>query len=149
MSNEPGLVLEHSVEADVLRAFAWKFRTVIANWNDPPARFELDGPFAEGSLGRTIFPDQEPVRWRVATVRPEHLFVIEVPLDRATLAFEWCFESLPDDRTRMTQRIVLSGHNAGAYAHQVKSGFGPTIGAGMQNIASAMVSARKLAERAG
>src|SRR5262245_38317115 len=147
--SEPRLVLEHSVEADVPRAFAWKFRTDIANWNDPPARFELDGPFAEGSLGRTILPDQEPVRWRVATVRPEHLFVIELVLDGAIVAFEWRFESLPGDRTRTTQRIVLSGHNAGAYAHQVESGFGPTLEAGMQNIVSAMVAARKLAEQVG
>jgi hypothetical protein len=36
---------------DVSRAFAWNLRTDVANWNDVPATFMLDGPFADGSEG--------------------------------------------------------------------------------------------------
>jgi len=55
------LVIEHSIEADVSPSFAWKFRTDIATWHDPPATFLLDGPFAEGSSGKTLMPGQEPL----------------------------------------------------------------------------------------
>ena len=48
--------LEHSVEADVSPSFAWSFRTDIRNWNDPPATFSLDGPFAAGARGTTLLP---------------------------------------------------------------------------------------------
>ena len=41
--------LEHSVEAEVSSSFAWSWRTDINNWDDPPAQFQLDGPFASGS----------------------------------------------------------------------------------------------------
>ena len=41
--------LEHSVEAEVTTSFAWSWRTDIKNWDDPPAQFQLDGPFASGS----------------------------------------------------------------------------------------------------
>jgi hypothetical protein len=51
---EDELVLEHSIETDVTAAFAWKCRTDIATWNDPPATFLLDGPFAEGAQGTTL-----------------------------------------------------------------------------------------------
>lgn len=47
--SEVALQLEHSVEADVSPAFAWSFRTDVANWNDPLAEFTLEGPFAAGS----------------------------------------------------------------------------------------------------
>ena len=43
--------LEHSIEAEVSPAFAWSWRTDIKNWDDPPAQFQLDGPFAKGSWG--------------------------------------------------------------------------------------------------
>jgi len=48
--------LEYSVEADVSPEFAWKFRTDVATWNDPPATFALEGPFETGARGTTILP---------------------------------------------------------------------------------------------
>ena len=42
--SEFALQFKYSVEADVTPAFAWQFRTDVANWNDPTARFALDGP---------------------------------------------------------------------------------------------------------
>jgi hypothetical protein len=33
-------------------AFAWKYWTTASNWTDPPAEFELQGPFETGSRGR-------------------------------------------------------------------------------------------------
>ena len=62
--------LEHSVEAEVSSSFAWSWRTDINNWDDPPAQFQLDGPFASGSWGTTLLPGQEPLRWQIRDVRP-------------------------------------------------------------------------------
>ena len=147
--NDIALVLEHSVEADVSLAFAWQFRTDVANWSDPPATFTLDGPFVEGSRGTTLLPGQEPLRWRIANVQPEYSFEVEMPLDRAMLRFQWRFDALTERRTKLTQRIVLSGGNADAYAQQVQTAFGPNLVAGMDKIASDMVAAGRLAREAG
>ena len=136
------LVLEHSVEADVSTAFAWKFWTDVKNWDDPPAQFALEGPFAEGSHGTTVLPGQQPLRWCVRHVRSERSATIEMELDRATLGFEWHFDAVADDRTKLTQRLVLSGENATAYIEQVRSGFGPNLPGGMMRIATAMSNAR-------
>jgi hypothetical protein len=134
-------LLSHSVEVQVSRAFAWQYRTDVSKWNDPPAVFTLDGPFEAGSRGTTLIPGQAPMQWRVGEVRPGEQFAIEMPLDGAMLAFEWRFEELSAQRTRMTQSIVLSGDRAAAYAPQVEAGFGATLADGMRRIAAEMEAA--------
>jgi uncharacterized protein YbjT (DUF2867 family) len=138
--------LEHSVEAEVTPSFAWNWRTDIKNWDDPPAQFQLDGPFAKGSWGTTRLPGQEPMRWQIRDVRPGTSFTIEMSLDRAVLRFEWVFDALSNRRTRITQRIVLSGDNAAAYADQVRAGFGSTLPDGMKRTADALVRAERSME---
>jgi hypothetical protein len=137
------LHLEYSIEAEVSPEFAWKYRTDIATWNDPPARFVLDGPFIAGTRGTTFLPGQEPVRWSIGEVRPAKSFVLEMQLGRALLIFEWCFEALSEQRTRMTQKIVLSGDNAATYAEQVEAGFSPGLADGMRRIATEMAAAER------
>ncbi len=137
------LRLEHSVDAEVSSEFAWRFRTDIANWNDPPARFVLDGPFAVGSRGTTLLPGQQPLHWSIQEVRPPKAFVLEMQLDKALLTFEWRFEALSERTTRMTQTIVLSGDNAAAYAEQVEAGFSPGLADGMKRIATEMATAER------
>jgi hypothetical protein len=133
--------LNCSVEADVSPAFAWRYRTDVANWNDPPARFALYGPFESGSRGTTLMPGMEPLHWRIAEVKPGESFVMEMPLDGAMLAFAWRFEELPGERTGMTQHIVLSGENACVYTAQVEAGFGANLESGMKRIAAEMEAA--------
>src|SRR3954451_23769859 len=94
MTSEIALRLECSVEADVPPEFAWQFRTEVSNWNDPPARFTLDGPFEAGSFGTTELPGQTPLRWQIKEVRSCKSFLIEMQLDRAMLVFEWKFDEL-------------------------------------------------------
>lgn len=137
------LQLEHSVEAEVSPASAWRFRTDIANWNDPPAVFSLDGPFVEGARGTTTLPGREPLHWRVTQVHPLKSFVMEMPLDSATLTFEWRFDELAPGRTMLTQHILLAGDNAQSYAAQVEAAFGPTLADGMRRIAAEMAAAEK------
>jgi len=140
---DAALVLEHSVDASVDRAFAWKFRTNVATWNDPPATFVLDGAFADGSQGRTVLPGQTPLVWWIRDVDEERSFAIEMPLDQATLRFEWYFDVLAGGGTKLTQRIVLSGPNAPAYREQVEAGFRPTLADGMRRLAADMVAAHQ------
>ena len=139
--------LEHSVEAEVSSSFAWNLRTDIKTWDDPPARFHLDGPFASGSWGTTLLPGREPVRWQIRDVRPGAAFIIEVPLDGATLSFEWLFDALSNHRSRMTQRIVLWGPNADAYVSEVQAGFGSTLADGMKRIADSLERADRSTTR--
>jgi hypothetical protein len=142
------LVLEQSIEVDVSPEFAWSFRTDIANWSDPPATFHLDGPFADGTQGRTIVPGQPPWVWSIRDVSPGRSFAIEMALDRATIRFEWLFDAAPDGTTQMTQRIILSGTNAPAYKEQVETGFASTLSDGMKRIAEQMVAADRAIKRA-
>jgi len=135
------LQLEYSIDADVSLEFAWKYRTDIATWNDPPARFILDEPFITGAQGTTLLPEQPALHWSIREVRPLEMFVIKMPLERALLSFEWRFDALSDRRTKMTQKIVLSGDNAAAFAGQVREGFGPGLADGMKRIATEMQAA--------
>ena len=141
------LQLERSVDVDVSPSFAWTWRTDIKNWVDPPAQFQLDGPFASGSWGLTRFPGQEPLRWQLRDVRPTTAFVIDMPLEGAVLSFEWHFEPVSSHGTRMTQRIVLSGDDATAYVDQVQAGFGSTLDDGMMKIAEALTRADRSRQR--
>jgi hypothetical protein len=82
------------------------------------------------------------LRWQIRDVRPGRSFTIAMPLDRATLSFEWRFEAVSDRRTRLWQRIVLVGDNGPAYAAQVRAAFGSSLPDGMNRIAAAAASTR-------
>jgi hypothetical protein len=142
---DAALRLEHAVDVDVPASFAWRWRTDITNWDDAPAQFQLEGPFDTGSWGTTLVPGQPPIRWQLRDVQRPRWFVIDMPLDRAVLSFEWMFESMSERRTLMTQRIVLSGENAATYIDQVRTAFGSTLEPGMRRIATAMEVAAKSA----
>src|SRR5215510_3116101 len=91
--------LEHSVDVAVTAEFVWNYRTNIETWNDPPAKFVLNGPFAEGACGSTLLPNQEPLHWRIRDVRPPTSYVVEMYLDGASLCFEWYFDALTEHLT--------------------------------------------------
>jgi hypothetical protein len=133
--------IAHSVETNASPSFAWSFWTDVANWDDPPAKFELEEPFATGSRGTTRLPGQEPLHWFIREVSPPNEATIEMQLDGASLSFNWRFEGLSDGRTRLTQRIVLMGEKAEAYYSQVKAAFTANLPDGMNKMATAMANA--------
>ena len=136
--NDIAWEIEHSVEANASPGFAWAYMTNVENWDDPPARFDLDGPFIAGSRGTTTMPGQEPRRWLLREVKPIESYLLEMPLDRAAISFEWRFDGLTSGGTRLTQHIVLKGENAAAYVEQMQSTFSSSLAAGMNRIAAAM-----------
>jgi hypothetical protein len=128
-------LLEHSELSVASPGFAWSYMTNVTNWNDPPARFSLDGPFEAGAHGTTLLPDQEPFLWTVAEVQPGTSYTIASDLDDATLVCHWRFEAASEGGTRLTQRIGVAGNSAARHAEAVRSGFAPTLAAGMKRIA--------------
>src|SRR5215831_4038611 len=123
----------HSVDSHASLPFAWAYMTNVANWDDPPATFELEGPFTAGARGRTCIAEQEPRRWQLTEVNPLESYVLETELDGATMSFEWRFDRLADG-TRLTQHIVLKGQNAAVYVSQVHEAFASNLAAGMSRI---------------
>lgn len=145
MTNEIAYQVEHSVETDASPSFAWSFCTDVSNWDDPPARFALEGPFAAGSQGSTLMPGQDARRRRIRDVRPGQSYILETELNGATLSFEWRFDPMSEGRTRLTQRIVLEGNGAAAHAEGVRAGFGSNLARGMERIAAAITTANATA----
>ena len=135
---------QHSVNCNAPRQFAWNHWTNIANWNDPPASFHLDGPFDVGSRLTTSLPGQtlhSHIREVVNGSRTDEAN-IEMELPSAILAFHWTFESLSEDRTRITQLLTLSGANAKALSAQA-SILEKTTPEGMEKLAAAIERSRK------
>ncbi|MBV8549704.1 MAG: hypothetical protein JOY54_00265 [Acidobacteriaceae bacterium] len=133
--------MTHSVETDATALFAWSYWTDVRNWADPPAEFELHGPFAAGTRGTTKLPAQAPLQWVIREVNPPKSATIEVRLDDATLSFEWRFEDIGNDRTRLRQRVVLRGKGAGAYVSQLESTLASSLPEGMNRLALAIANA--------
>ena len=141
--------ITHSEETDASPDFAWNYWTNIANWDDPPAKFQLDGPFAAGSYGTTRLPGQEALRWLIREVVPPSLATIELQLEGAVLAFEWRFDRLGDQRARITQRVALRGENAATLRSQVESTFKSNLPEGMKKLARAITDAEKKTKNVG
>lgn len=134
---------EYSVECHASPQFAWSYWTNVSNWNDPPAEIELVGPFAAGSRLITKLPEREPLHSVIRSVTPEREATIEMQLPGAILSFCWRFDGLSAvESTRLTQRLTLSGTDAGNFVEQV-SIFEQTVPDGMKRLAETISSAAK------
>jgi len=112
---EPAWEFQHSVDCNTPQQFAWRYWTDISNWNDPPARFELDGPFEVDSRLTTTLPGQT-YHSIISHVDPDRAATIEMQLTEGVLSFRWEFEDRTESRTRITQRLILSTTNASLVA---------------------------------
>ena len=126
----------HSVECGAPREFAWKYWTNPANWDDPPARFEFDGPFAAGTKLKTILPGQT-LHSVIREIEPGSAALIEMSLPGATVRFHWRFEELAGERTKITQRLALAGGAALGMVEQART-LEQSVPAGMKRIAERM-----------
>ena len=115
----------------------------VANWDDPPARFVLEGSFTDGSYGTTQMPGQSPQPWKLRDVVPRQSYTVEFPLDGAVIYFKWYFAAISDERTGLTQRIILEGANAATYLSVVQQSFALSLKAGMERIAASIGAAYK------
>lgn len=145
--SEPAWEFQHSIECHATRQFAWRFWTDISNWDDPPAAFTLDGPFDVGARLTTTLPGQI---WHsfIRDLQPECEATIEMQLPDATLSFNWKFEELSEDRTRITQRLVLSGASALSFVAQAST-MEASVPQGMKRVVAAIERAQRLIREAG
>src|SRR6516225_797396 len=113
--NASAWTFEYSIDCNTSRQFAFSYWTDIANWYDPPARFELDGPGQVGSQLTTTLPGQT-YHSIIRHVDPDRSATIEMQLSDGLLSFHWEFQDLTEIRTRITQRLILSTTNAALVA---------------------------------
>lgn len=133
---QPAWDFQHSVECKASREFAWKYWTNTANWDDPPAKFELDGPFETGSRLTTILPGQT-LHSVIRDVKAGREATIEMQLPDAIVSFHWSFEELSKDRVQITQRITLAGRNAKSFVTEA-SLLEHSVPEGMKKLAAAI-----------
>jgi hypothetical protein len=138
--------IEHTVGTAATPEFAWVYMTNVKNWDDPPAEFKLDGPFATGSTGTTEISGQPPRQWQLKDVSPPETYTIEIVLPGAAISCKWMFSELPSNRTRLTQHITLEGENASSYTDDVQRAFAPGLAPGMNRIAVAIGEAYEHAQ---
>lgn len=143
--SKPAWEFQYSIECNATQQFAWRFWTDIANWNDPPAKFDLDGPFEIGARLTTTLPG-ETLYSVIRDLQPEREATIEMQLPDAILLFHWKFEKLTEDRTRITQGLVLSGANAKSFVAQATAMEG-SVPHGMKKVAAAIEKAQRLVGR--
>jgi len=134
---------EYSVECQAARDFAWLFWTNVDNWrlDVEVDSVQLDGPFAAGSRGATKVRNGDSVNWFIVEVRDGNHAVIELPITGAVLRMAWTFEDSPRGGTRITQQMMLSGEQAGAYEETIGRQMEEGMPQGMRKLAAEIVKA--------
>ncbi|HKV49369.1 MAG TPA: SRPBCC family protein [Candidatus Acidoferrales bacterium] len=132
----------HTVECDVSAEFAWKFWTNVENWklDSDVVSVELQGPFAIGARGATQTKSSGRLEWRVADLGPGRA-VLEFPAPGAVARFAYTFEDAAGGRTRITQRVSLSGEKASMYVDTIAHALEAGIPEGMRKLCEAMEAA--------
>jgi len=138
---------EHAVECEAPREFAWEYWTNPANWDDPPARFEFDGPFAVGTTLTTVLPGQR-LRSVIREVQQGSGALIEMDFAGAKVTFRWRFVELAAERALITQRIELSGEGSAGLMKPAKA-MELSVPEGMKRIAKRIERAWRETRRAG
>jgi hypothetical protein len=131
-----GISVLHRLSRTERLSFVWRFWTNVANWNDPPASFHIEGPFAAGSQIATELPDQT-LHSLIRQVSQESEAIIDLQLPGAVLTFHWTLESFFGNQTRITQHLELSGTNAASLVAQA-SVFERTTPDGMSRLVVAI-----------
>jgi hypothetical protein len=135
----PAWQFRYSVDCRAPRDFAWNYWTNIANWDDPPASFRIEGPFAAGSKITTTLPGQT-LHSTIRQVLEDREATIDLQLPGAIFTFHWTLESLSGSQTRITQELELSGANADSLVEQARV-FERTTPDGMKKLVKAIESA--------
>jgi len=136
-----------SVETDAHPEFAWLFWTNVSNWRElePGVEFELDGPFAAGTRGRTRMPGENPRHWLIRAVDPGRSWTQEMSLPGASFMVSMRFEEVGKGRTRITQRLWMEGGCSDALLDGVRL-FETTTPDGLKRIAAIIEKAQSEAQ---
>ena len=135
---------EHAIECSVSIKFAWTFWTNVRNWvlDVDVDSIEIQGEFAAGTCGVTHSKSSGRIDWRVTEVVQPRKAVLEFPAPGFVAKFVWTFEDV-SGRTRITQRVSLSGEQVAIYAETVGASLQAGIPAGMRRLCEAMEAAAR------
>lgn len=137
-------VFENAIECGVSIQFAWNFWTNVSNWVlDPDVdSIEIQGEFAAGTNGVTNSKTSGEINWQITEVDQPRKAVIEVPAPGAVARFVWTFEDV-EGRTRIAQRVSLSGERVAMYVDEFGAGLRAGIPAVMLRLCEAMQAAAR------
>jgi hypothetical protein len=88
-------------------------------------------------------PERPAISWTIREVDPGRGYTIGGGgfLENAQLQVRWRFDAVSDHKTKLTQRIELSGENAVSYIDGIRTAFEPNLEPGMGRIAGLMAQA--------
>ena len=107
-------------------------------WNAGVARVDLDGPFATGTTGVMVLPDQQALRFRLAWVGAGQGFEDEtqVPDAGVLVRVRHTLQPLPAGGTRITYRATVEGPAAEALGPEI----GPAVTADFPEVMAALAA---------
>ena len=116
-------IFEHAVVTSARREDAWAYWSDMRNharMEPGIERIELDGPFATGTIGRTITSDYTQ-EWQLLDVVEGRQFIViaYTPDGAGTLSFAWEFDD-HGNGTRLTQRIRAQGPQVEEHLEQLR-----------------------------
>jgi hypothetical protein len=133
---------EYQLETSASQEALWQHWADMAawpQWNDGIEAITVDGPFEVGTVFTMTPPGEEPVRMRLAEIKPGESFTDEMDAGDFVVRTEHRLEAAAAGRTRIVYRTEITGEAAG----QVGPELGPQITADFPEVVAA------LARRAG
>ena len=133
---------EYSVETTAAPEALWRHWADMAawpQWNDGIETIDVEGPFETGTAFAMTPPGDEPIRLRLAEIKPGESFTDEMDAGDFVVRTEHRLEPAAAGRTRIVYRTEITGEAAG----QVGPELGPQITADFPAVVAA------LARRAG
>jgi Polyketide cyclase / dehydrase and lipid transport len=130
--------LETSAAPDAL----WRHWADMASWpqwNDGIETIAVDGPFEVGTVFTMTPPGDEPIRMRLAEIKPGESFTDEMDAGDFVVRTEHRLEAAAAGRTTIVYRTEITGEAAGHAGPEL----GPQITADFPEVVAA------LARRAG
>jgi len=142
---QPPFEFEHSVEVSASAATAWEVWTEHGNWPADPSTdwVTTDDVVASGAVGDAKRLDLPFVRSRVAESRAAERAVLEAEMPGVTFRFEMSFEPLSENRTRLRQRVTLTGPHAATFAPLLGPVFEQSIRDNLLALADAIAGRRE------
>ena len=107
-------------------------------WNQGVERIDLDGPFATGTTGVMVIPDQGSLSFRLAWVGEGRGFEdeTEIPGAEVVVRVRHSLEPLAGGGTRITYRATVEGPQADSLGPQI----GPAVTADFPEVMAALAA---------
>jgi uncharacterized protein YndB with AHSA1/START domain len=131
---------EHSVETTATPEALWRHWSDMATWpqwNDSVDAIDVEGPFAVGTIFTVTPPGQEPIRMRLADIRPGESFTDEMDAGDFVVRTEHRLEPVRPAAAGLT-RIIYRTEITGKAADHIGRQLGPHIAAGVPAVVAAL-----------